>query len=308
MRVTQEMPQTQLLSNLNNLMSTILSEQQQLASGQAIQQPSDNPVATGQYLNITAAQAWNTQWTQNAQTASSYMSTANNAMTQLTSLLQTAHTIATQANSGTVSQPDLQAQATQVGELVQQAQSLANTQYGSQYVFGGASGSAPWDSTSATWNLTASPATTNFEVGSGVTIPASVDGYALFQGPVGGGTTAGLLTGNGASATPGVLEQLQSDLQSGNTANLGSDIKALGNAINYVSSMQSDLGARMQRVTAVTSTLQSVGVQLSSQAAQVDSTNMPQVLMQLTNQQAVYQAALDIGAKSLMPTLATLIG
>jgi flagellar hook-associated protein 3 FlgL len=308
MRVTQSMPQTELLSNLNNLMTSILTSQQQLASGTSIQEPSDNPAGTAQYLAITAAQAWNTQWTQNAQAASSYMGAASQALTQLDQILQSASSIAVSANSGTLTPSDLQAQAGQVGQLVQEAQALANTQYAGQYVFGGTSGQAPWNSATSQWNLTASPGSVSYEVGSGVDIPVSVDGFALFQGPL-NASGRGILSPNAAaSASQGVLEQLQNDLATGTTAGLSTDIQNLQDAIAHVTTIQSDLGARMQRVQTVTSALGQIGVQLTTQAAQVDSTNMPKIVAQLTNQEAVYQAALDIGAKMLMPTLASLIG
>lgn len=304
MNVTQSMPQTLLLQNLNDLMTSIMAGEQQVATGNALQVPSDNPVAAAQDLNLSQAQAWNTQWTQNAHAASAYMSNASQALTQLSQVLQTTASIAAAASSGTLNQADMQAQASQVGQLIQQVEQIANAQYGSQYVFGGISGQAPWNSASGTWTLTAPVASVGFEIGSGVTVPGGVDAYALFQGAVGGGTASGILSQNGAT-TPGILAQLQSDLQSANTTGIVQDAKAVSNAIAFVSAQQSDLGARMQRVQAVTSSLEQAAVQLSSDVAQVSSTNMPQAIAQLTNQETVYQAALDIGAKMLMPTLAT---
>lgn len=306
MNVTQSMPQNLLLSNLNNLMTSIMSQEQQVATGSSLQAPSDNPAGMSQYLNLSQAQAWNTQWTQNAQGATSYMSSASQALTQLGQVLQTTASIVSSASSGTMNQADMQAQATQVGQLIQQVAQLANSQYDGQYVFGGTSGQAPWNATGATWNLTASAAPFQFEVGSGVSVAGGVDGFSLFQGPVGSGTTGGILTQNGAGATPGILAKLQADLQTGNTSALAADAQAVSSAISFVSSQQADLGARMQRVQAASSSLQQVGVQLSQDIAQVSSTNMPQAIAQLTNQQTVYQAALDIGAKMLMPTLASM--
>lgn len=304
MNVTQSMPQTLLLRNLNDLMTSIMAGEQQVATGNALQAPSDNPVAAAQDLNLSQAQAWNTQWTQNAKAASAYMSNASQALTQLSQVLQTTASIAAAASSGTLSQADMQAQASQVGQLVLQVEQIANAQYGSQYVFGGTSGQAPWNQASGTWNLTAPATAVGFEIGSGVTVPGGVDAYGLFQGPVGGGTTSGILSPNGAT-TPGILAQLESDLQSANTTGVVKDAKAVASAIAFVSAQQSDLGARMQRVKAATSSLEQAAVQLSQDVAQVSSTNMPQAIAQLTNRETVYQAALDIGAKMLMPTLAT---
>ncbi len=306
MQVTQMMPQTVLLSNLNSLMTSIMSGEQQVSTGSAIQVPSDNPSGTAQDLNLSAAQAWNSQWTKNASAASAYMSTTDQALTQVGQVLQSAANIASAGSSATENPSEMQAQATQVAQLVQEVQQIANTQYSGQYVFGGVSGQAPWNAQSGQWNLTATPAPVTFEVGSGVSIPAGLDGFALFQGPVGGGTSAGILSQNGGAST-GVLEKLQADLQSGNSQAVGTDLAAVQNAISFVSSQQAQLGARMQRVQAAASGLGQVSVQLAQDMAQVASTNMPAAIAQLTNQETVYQAALSIGAKMLMPTLATYI-
>ncbi len=307
MQVTQMMPETLLVSNLNSLMTSIMQGEQQVATGNALQVPSENPVATAEDLNLTTAQSWNAQWTKNAQMASGYMSTGSQALTQLGQVLQSAASIASAASSATENPTDMQAQATQVGQLVRQAESLANTQFDGQYVFGGVGGQAPWNTSSGAWNLTAATAPVQFEIGSGVSVQGGIDGYALFQGPVGGGTTTGILGQNGAT-TPGILNKLQQDLQSGNQTAVGADLKAVQNAISYVSAQQAQIGAGMQRVQAATSTLGQVAVQLSQDIAQVASTNMPSAIAQLTNQESVFQSALDIGAKMLMPTLATLMG
>lgn len=306
MQVTQLMPQTVLLSSLDSLMTSIMGGEQQVATGSAIQVPSDNPSGTAEDLNISQAQAWNAQWTRNATTASSYMSTTNQALSQLNGALQSAANIASAGSSATENVSEMQAQASQVGQLIQEIQQLANTQYAGQYVFGGVSGSAPWNVQTGQWNLTAAATPVAFEVGSGVSIPAGVDGFALFQGPVGGGTAGGILSANGAT-TPGILETLQSDLASGNSVAVGADLKAVSNAIAYVSAQQAQLGAQMQRVGAASAGLQQVSVQLAQDLAQVASTNMPAAIAQLTNQETVYQAALDVGAKMILPTLATLM-
>lgn len=306
MQVTQMMPQTVLLGDLNNLMSSIMTGEQQVSTGNAILQPSDNPVGTAEDLNITAAQAWNSQWTTNADAASGYMTTASQAMSELGQVLQSAASIASAASSATENPTDMQAQASQVGGLVQQVLALANTQFNGQYVFGGVSGTAPWNATTGSWNLTASTNPVSFEVGRGVTVQAGPDAYTLLQAAVGGGTATGILSANGAS-TPGILEQLQTDLQSGNQSAVASDLGAVQNAVAYVSSQVSSLGAVMDRVQAASSTLSQTSTQLAQQETAVSSTNMPSAIEQLTNLETVYQAALDVGAKMLMPTLATLL-
>lgn len=297
MRITETMPGQQVLSGLTSLENTLLQEQQQLASGQTISEPSDNPVGTAQLLTLNQAQAWNTQWSAAANAAQSFMQTADTALNQVLAELQSARTLAIQAKGGGITPSDMQAMSQQVQGIAQSLTNLANTQYGDQYVFAGTAGIAPYNANTGTWNLTMPQPPLTYEVGSQVSIAASVDAYKVFEAPV-------------SSGQPGAVssvQQLALHLASGSTAGLGQDLTNIGNAISQVTAESSTLGANMQRIQAISSQLSTAQVNLASQKAMVDSTNVPQVMEQLAQNQAVFQAALSVGAKMMLPTLANVL-
>lgn len=297
MRVTETMPGQQVLSGLNNLENELLVEEQQLSSGQTISEPSDNPVGTSQVLSLDQAKAWNGEWTAAATAAQSVMQTSDTALNQVLSELQTARTLAIQAQGGGMTTADLGAMSKQAGAVAQSLTSLANTQYGDQYVFGGTTGQAPYNPTTGAWNLSGSPDPLTFELGNQIQIAVSVDGYGVFQAPV----------ASGQPGSVGSVQQLSQDLANGNMTGISQDLTNINAAIDQVTAVSSTLGANMERVQAISSQLSTAQVNLTTQLGQVDSTNVPQVMEQLSQNQAVFQAALDVGAKMMLPTLADVL-
>src|SRR5882757_706079 len=156
MRVTQGLQQAQFLASLNQLESNISQTQNEISTGLSFTTASQNPVDAGLVNGYNQALAQSQQYTTNANSAQTDLSTEDTALTQLQTQLQSLRDLALQANSGTVSSQNLSAIATQVTQIHNSLLSLANTQDGSgNYIFGGyASQTQPFalTATGATYN------------------------------------------------------------------------------------------------------------------------------------------------------------
>jgi flagellar hook-associated protein 3 FlgL len=138
MRVTQGMEQAQFLAAINQLESSIATNQNDISSGLSFTAASENPVGAGLVSGYNQVLAQSQQYTTNGNSAQSSLNTEDNALTQLQNQLQSVRSLALEANNGTESQQDLSAIATQVSQIQQSLLSLANTQDGSgNYIFGG---------------------------------------------------------------------------------------------------------------------------------------------------------------------------
>ena len=138
MRVTQGMEQAQFLATINQLESSIATNQNHISSGLSFTTASQNPVGAGLVTGYNQALAQSQQYTTNGNSAQSSLNTEDNALTQLQNQLQSLRSLALEANNGTESQQDLSAIATQASQIQQSLLSLANTQDGSgNYIFGG---------------------------------------------------------------------------------------------------------------------------------------------------------------------------
>ena len=183
MRVTQLMNQTQFLSELNTLQSNIAQTQNDLTAGVAFTTPSENPIAAGDVAQFNQALAASQQYSTNASSAQTSLSTESNALTQVVSQLQSLYSLALQANSGTVSQQNLGAIATQAQQIQSSLLGLANTQDGTgNYIFGGFASQSPPFSASATGaSYTGDQGQLQVQIAPGQTVAASDNGETVFN-------------------------------------------------------------------------------------------------------------------------------
>ena len=120
--------------------------QVQVASGRRIQTPADDPIAATRILGVERAQSQLDQYGRNAGMATQRLGFAEQAFTDLNSLLQRVHVLAVQANSGAMDDASLGTIATELraraGELLQ----IANRQDGNgEFLFAGfSSGTRPF--------------------------------------------------------------------------------------------------------------------------------------------------------------------
>jgi flagellar hook-associated protein 3 FlgL len=138
MRVTESLIQTQFLTSISALESGISQTQNQMSSGVQFTTASQNPTAAGSVNNYDQALAQSQQYGTNATSAQTNLSTEDNAMSQVQTQLQALRTLALEANSGTLTNSNLSAIATQAVQIQNSLLSLANTQNGNgEYIFSG---------------------------------------------------------------------------------------------------------------------------------------------------------------------------
>jgi flagellar hook-associated protein 3 FlgL len=275
----------QLMTGINADQAQQATLEQELSSGDVINQPSDNPAGAADLLQLNGSLARAQQYAANATDGTAWLSLGNATMNQVMSALQQAQqTVLSASGAQLSSEPGaLQGLASQVSSIRQALINLANTTYGGQAIFSGTGNvGQAYDQNGNYVGGGSAPTRT---VAPGVQVPVSVTGNQVF----GSGTT-GLL------GTTGVLAQIVSDLQTGTTASLanlqGADAQALNTAITQVSDQAADMGASYQRMTAFANQATNSQQSLQGQIAGIDSTNVAQVSTQLTEAQQSYQSAL----------------
>src|SRR5260221_3871402 len=138
MRVTQTLNQLQFVAAIDALQSNLSQTQNQISTNLSFTTPSQNPVAAGAVNNYTQALSQSQQYDTNANSAQGRLSIEDNALSQVQSALQSLPDLALQANSGTQSDQNRAAIATQATQIQSTLVSLANTQDGNgEYIFGG---------------------------------------------------------------------------------------------------------------------------------------------------------------------------
>lgn len=115
------------VSLLNQQQARLMQTQQQIASGRRILSPSDDPLAAARALEITQADATNTQYATNRTSAQHTLTMAESALQSVTSLIQDVKTVATSAGNGTLSDANRKSIAAELSGRLQQLMGLANS-------------------------------------------------------------------------------------------------------------------------------------------------------------------------------------
>jgi flagellar hook-associated protein 3 FlgL len=286
-RVTSSMVSRSVLADIENVYGQLTTTQNELSSGKRISKPSDDPFGTSQALLDDSDLAANQQYQTNAQDMGSWLSTTDTALSSINDDLGRVRDLVLQASNGSLSQTDLDAISTELGQLADSIKSDANTQYAGSYVFSGSqTGTQPFTVGGAdTYN--GDSAAINRELGQGVTMQVNVTGDTV--------------------VTPilSAIRQVQTDLAAGgNTGNLATtDLNAIDAAQDTLAEQQAVVGARENRVSLATSRLQQLQQAQTQDLSNTQDADVAQAMIDFSQQSAVYQAALRAGASLIQPTL-----
>ena len=283
------------VSNLVGSLDQAQSNQQQLtaelSSGVSITALSQNPVASGENVLLLNQIQQDDSFTQSSSLVTGQLQVSDSTLGSVVAQLTQAISLATSANNGTLNASDIKAIGSQISGILNEVQSLANTSYQGQYIFGGGqTGTTPF-----TTSTTTSPAVTNYnrdqdvnylETPNGQKIQLNVPGSQIFQG-------------SGANSVFGALNSLVADYSSGtvNTTQAVADTQALGTALNYVSQQRVGIDNSITQVTAASDAVTSDQTQLTAAQTNLMQADVAQVSTQLSLSETQQTALEDVIAQ-----------
>ena len=207
MRVTQGLEQTQFLTSINQLESSISQTQNEISTGLSFTTASQNPIGAGLVTDYNQVLAQSQQYQANGTSAQGGLNIEESALTQVQNALQSLRDLALQANNATVSAQDRSAIAAQATQIQGTLLTLANTQDGSgNYIFAGfATQTQPFASTSTGASYAGDQGQRQIQIAAGQTLGVGDNGDLVFnQIKTGNGTfTATAAAGNTGSGILG---------------------------------------------------------------------------------------------------------
>jgi flagellar hook-associated protein 3 FlgL len=253
-------------------------------------------------MNLQSDSSAVTQYAQNISALQNRATISGNALTSLKTISDRAGEIATAAD-GASTPAQLQAYASEMTQLIQQAAQIMNAKDGSQYVFGGtASGSAPYtvgidadgNVTSVAYSGNASAAQS--EVAQGTMIAVDSPG----ENNTGSGPR-GVITDNRSGADFfNHLISLQNNLLSGNTGAISStDAANLAKDEDNIIYQVASNSVVQTRLTAAASFASSQQSGLQQNLTTVAGADLAQTLTLLTQANNAYQIALQTSSQML---------
>lgn len=285
-----------LVSQLNFLTTQQFQLQGQISTGQRVQKPEDDPAGMAQALSLQADNSSTTQYAQNISRLQTTANTAYNALQQIKTISDRAGEIATLAD-GTKTPAELQAYATEVNQMIQQAVQLANQKDGNDYIFSGTKSEAP--PFSATTDANGIVTAVTYQGNTNVSQAEIAQNTTISAGTPGENTTGSGPRGLLADSRYGAdffnhLIALQKDLTSGNTTAIAkvdqpSLTKDEDNLIYHITNN----GVIQSRLDAAATTASNIQSALQQSLTKVAGVDMTKAITQLSQAQSTYQAALQ---------------
>jgi flagellar hook-associated protein 3 FlgL len=122
---------------IDNLEAQYQEQGQELSTGIALNEPSDDPTVIAQDLAVRNDSAVTTQVGQNLTGLNNLLSTTDSTLSSLTSILQSARNLAIEGASDAITSSQRSQIGDQVNQLLEEAIGLANTQYDGKFIFSG---------------------------------------------------------------------------------------------------------------------------------------------------------------------------
>jgi flagellin len=249
-------------NNLNQTQNSLQTTLQQLSSGSRINSGADDAAGLSVSDGLAANQAALTQSAQNAQNGVGLLQTADGALSQVTTLLDRATTLATEASNGGLTTAQATAADTEFQSIVTEIGNIGST--------------------------------TNFN--SNAVFSATATDFVVSDGTTAGTTTIAATVGALTAANVGGSSLTGKSLTS--TTNATAALAAITTAVSGISAQRGTLGASINQLNAAANVASSEDVNLASAQSSILSTNYGQATSDLAKYQVLSQTGISALAQA----------
>jgi flagellar hook-associated protein 3 FlgL len=268
--------------------------QTQVSTGRRITNPEDDPAAVGRVLNLQSEQRHLAQYTGNTSRALQLAQASYSGLAGLKKISDRAGELAT-LGTGALGPDALSAYGTEVDQLIEQAVQTGNTKFGNDYIYAGTAVDAP--PFTVTRDLTTNQITSVTYAGN-----ASQSAIALSE-------TSGVAPGTSGAVNSGLADfvtnliALRDALKGGDTAAVSATQPALTQSEDLVIGAMADNGGIQTRILAAQVQQGDRGTSLASLVSAEADADLPSTVVQLSQAQTAYQAALASASKIMSLSL-----
>lgn len=306
-RTTTLGTQTTMMNYISTGQSRYYQLSEEAASGKKLTQPSDNPTGAKNVINTNTRLNQLSNYTDNMKLAQNELDVLDDTMASLTTSLQDAIDLSTQAANGSYSQKDLNNIKIQIDQNIQNMVDLANTQYNGNYIFSGTSTGtqaytltkdAAGNITDITYNGT--PSTGQYQryvtIADGVSVEINTTGDQVF------GDYHSLPAPGSGTGLLGNLMTISNALAAGNQATISANLDNLSNNLDTVTVTRTQFASVTQRFEITQNSIDTSTTQLKSYRSDLQDADLAQVLTDLSAQELALQATQQVTTKLLNGT------
>ncbi len=304
MRITNGMMISNMIRNLGNNQERLSKYQNQLDTGKKISVPSDDPVVAARALKLRTDVAKVEQYQKNLGDAESWLDATDEALSKLGEVLHRGRELSVQAANGTNTPEETQKIGAELKQLRLQAVQLANSTYAGRYIFSGFKTDQKLindDENSVDFGKFAiSVDNVNekifYEIGVGDSININAAGGDLFN------NTGDAAAGNVPSMIQ-MLNDVIADMDAGNYDGITQKLEDFDREMNNTLRIRADIGARQNRVELSTDRMSNDYINYTDLMSKNEDVDVAETIMNLKNEENVYQASLAGGARIIQQTL-----
>ena len=292
-RVTSNSLASSILGANQQTLARLATYQLQLATNKKLNQISDDPVAAKQSLRFRAEGMQVQKYLDNIDKSTSFMSATDQSLSEMTSLMDEAKSLAVQGANGTQDAASRKTIASGVDSLLSRLVDLANTVHDGRFLFGGTTTVQPQppftrNTADTGVDYSGNLDSFNVKVGPNSEVQVNTDGYSLFKG---------------AQDVFHTLYQLRDALNQNDPTTVNDLISEVDSAHDQMNAIQGGMGGRLQRLELARSQLESTQVHLGELVSTAEDVDLTDVITKMKLAQTALEAGLQSGAKVMQTTL-----
>ncbi|PID21915.1 flagellar hook-associated protein FlgL [Sporosarcina sp. P3] len=290
MRVTQSMLSQNMLRNLSSSYDKMGKLQEQLNTGKKVTRPSDDPVTVMKGMGYRMQVDKVEQFQKNMGEVNNWLDSSDDALDGVGQVLHRLKELATNAsNTGAMTETDRKAIETEIGQLREHLQDMANTKVGDKHIFSGSMTDQPLfnkdkgtfeDGDSFSKNV-------EIEVFDGINLRVSTDVSSMFKEIDDMLVKVKDLTATGSSGTE----------------SFGKMIGDIDGHLDVVLSKRADIGARSNRAELMNNRLEMQEGAAKKQRSQNEDVDYEKTITDLITSESIHRATLSVGARIMQPSL-----
>jgi flagellar hook-associated protein 3 FlgL len=276
-------PYPDLLAAVAQTQQQINTDEREIASGQSVNVPSDNPAAAASLVQNADQTSQADQFERSIGSVQGEIQNADSALNSITTALQQAITLGVEGANGTVNSDDRAALATQVQGIQSQLLSLANLSYQGNFIFSGtATQTTPYVlNPSSTSGVTyqGNTGVNSVTLGSQFSLQTNLPGSQLFSA-------------SGSDMFQSI-QDLINGLQSGDSSAIGTAVTEVGTAMNYIDEQSTFYGNALSQLNSQQTYLSGETTQLAQEENTIGGADLTNVISNLTTSQTSLEATLQ---------------
>lgn len=289
MRVTSFNTSEAIIRQIGQLSTQQANLQTEVSTGQKITNPEDDPAGVDTALNYENELSQVQQYGTNATQALTVSQASYSGLQSLNSISNRAGELAT-LGTGTLGTSAMQSYGTETNQLIEQAVQAANSSFNGAYLYGGTAVSSPPYTVTrdASGNITGvtyagNQSQANIPLSSSASVAPTTDGT----------------TNTGIATFINNLISLRDALNNGDTTAVSNTQAGLTNGEDLITSAIATNGGMQTRIQAAQTDQTTQTTNLQSDLSSVVDADLPTTIVQLTQAQTAYQAALQSAVSSM---------